>query len=550
MTFAVAHSVEYDRVAALPCRVPSVPDAQAWATVLSPLMRLTGSDAALLPWQGQALAEWMDLEGLMWFAPVGSGKTLVSYLAPIAVESARSLIVVPASLKDKTLSDFSAYQGVWRRPTGVMRTVSFHELQRDPLLVASYKPDTIIIDESDDLSNPESSMTRRLDRYIREADVRVMAMSGTPSRKSILNYWHLLCWTLGDLAPVPLIKSEAQMWAFVLDDRRNMRVPRPGPLGATQKAARAWFAKRLRETPGVLINDFDSCSAPLRVRQRLARECPAIDDAFERFYTTFETPGGMVVSDPLSRWRLDGQLGCGLYTYWDPPPPDRWRDARRNVARFVRRMIDNSTRSHNPLDTELQVLRRYPEAPEVIEWQSCRELYDERKHTRAEWISDATIKSALDWLREIDEPGIVWCGSAHFGPELARLARLRYYGPGGKSADGSALHVAPVGRNMIASWNANKKGFNLQAWPRQLLVMPPQSAKWLEQIFGRSHRRGALEEVVVDILMASGGTFDAFDAALAEARGIKARESLTQKILRAKIERVKPPGGQRWARRT
>jgi hypothetical protein len=106
----------------------------------------------------------------------------------------------------------------------------------------------------------------------------------------------------------------------------------------------------------------------------------------------------------------------------------------------------------------------------------------------------------------------------------------------------------------VASWNANKKGFNLQPWPYQLVAMPPQSAKWLEQIFGRSHRRGQTEPVTVDVLATSGGTLDLFEAALSEAETVRDRDSLSQKILRAKIVRAKPriAGGNdyRWATRT
>jgi hypothetical protein len=83
--------------------------------------------------------------------------------------------------------------------------------------------------------------------------------------------------------------------------------------------------------------------------------------------------------------------------------------------------------------------------------------------------------------------------------------------------------------------------------------MPPQSAKWLEQIFGRSHRSGQDEHVIVDVLATSGGTLDAFGAAIAEASNVRATVSLTQKLLRADIVRARPritaENEFRWATR-
>jgi hypothetical protein len=83
--------------------------------------------------------------------------------------------------------------------------------------------------------------------------------------------------------------------------------------------------------------------------------------------------------------------------------------------------------------------------------------------------------------------------------------------------------------------------------------MPPQSAKYLEQVFGRSHRQGQTAPVVVDVLATSGGTFDAFDAAVAEAGFGRETIGTTQKILRADIQRDVPTLTKsnrfRWARK-
>jgi hypothetical protein len=507
----------------------------------------------LLPWQALSLAEAVECEGAFLALPLGQGKTLLTFLLPTLLQSRRALLCVPGALREKTHADFQALSRSWRSPPPIrvetrerLSVVSGAELLRE------YRPDLIMLDEADDFSNTRSAAVRRLDRYIMEYRPMVVTLTGTPSRKSIMAYWHLLWWALGDGAPLPSIEGEAKMWALALDDHRGPR-PEYGPLGVSLRTSREWYRRRLVETPGVVVVDEDSCDVPLTVRIRLAREDPILDSAYARFLLDYENPGGVPVSDPLSRWLLDGQLGLGLYTRWDPEPPEAWRDARRQVARFVRGEIARSSGWARPLDTELQVLRRYADKPVVREWQAIRPTWE--GVTETVWITRSALDSCHDWLSETPRgQAIVWCGSIEFARALSREAGLPYYGQGGRALDGSGLHEAAPGRSLVASWNANKKGFNLQPWPYQLVAMPPQSAKWLEQIFGRSHRRGQTEPVTVDVLATSGGTLDLFEAALSEAETVRDRDSMTQKILRAKIVRAKPriAGGNdyRWATRT
>jgi hypothetical protein len=460
-----------------------------------------------------------------------------------------------AGLRDKTLHEFATLRREWREPAEPMGVYTWQELttQGRADFFDQVQPDLIVIDEADEAANVLASWVRRVDRYIlAHPETVVVLMTGTPGRKSIMNYWHLLGWALRERAPVPMSEGEAKEWALALDEvkGRDFAFTKPGPLGATTEAARAWYRARLSETPGVVIVDGDSCDAPLTVRVRLAREDPRLDAAFEHFLTTLETPEGMPVSDPLSRWRMDGQLGCGLYLRWRIPPPEPWREARRAVARFVRDRIAASTHSRRPLDTEAQVLRRFEEHPIVTQWARVKDTFE--PETEPVWLSDSVVLSAIDWLRESDAPGIVWSGCVEFAIALSHTARLSYYGREGRDSMGRGLHLADPRANMIASWHANKKGFNLQPWTRQLIVMPPQSAKWFEQIFGRSHRAGQDEAVIVDVLATSGGTLDLFETAIGEAGFARETIGMTQKLLRAELVRATPHVTRanrfRWAR--
>ena len=588
MTFAVRRSAEFERINALPRRVLTDADARAAADGLTPDYA-TRPGLALLPRQGALLAEAGHVRGAYGGLPVGSGKTLATALLPTVLGAQRVLLIMKgnALAKQKTPHDFRQLRrDGWRMPrvSVTIKTLEWlstagadTKYREDgsvakPSFLDTLDPDVILIDEVDDLASTTNAAVLRLDRFIRDkrdraeaqhgpdarrdvtrGGVVVVGLTGTPIRKSLMGIWHILAWCLDTDSPLPLDRREAEMWALALDEH-NGRRPSPGPLGVTVGEAREWFRRRLIETPGVVIFDGDSCDAPLTVRVRLARECSETDAHFERFAVEQENPGGIPVSEPLSRMLLDGELGCQRYSYWEPPPPEPWALARRVFARFCRARIEQSQHWSRPIYTESQVVRRYPEVPEVQNWLRVKDTFDDKGSRRSAWFGRASLDSCHDWLREIDRPGIVFCGQVEFGRVLAREARLPYYGREGKTSDGSSIVHANPRRSMVASWQANKKGLNLQPWPRLLIVTPPQSAKWLEQLIGRAHRQGQDDHVYVDLLATSGATLDSFERALDEARFARGIVSLTQKVLRADIvcaePRVTDANAFRWARKS
>jgi hypothetical protein len=474
-------------------------------------------------------------------------------MLPRVLDAKRAILIAPASLREKTRDDRTAYAAEgWRLASPPPRFVSLEELATEggADLLNAIKPDLIILDEADELSNPDSSAAVRIDRYVVEhwEDCTVVAMSGTPVRKSIRGYWHILAWCLKDNLPLPFTPSEVRMWDAALGEH-NGRRPRPGPLGSSLDSARRWLFTRLAETPGVVIVDGDSCNAPLSIAITPAEEDRVIDAHYQTFLEDLQNPAGIPCADPLARWRTDAQLGSGFYMYWDPMPPEEWAEARRNVARFVRGVIERTRSTSRPCDTEAQVLRRFRENKIVKRWRELKPTFT--PNTRVEWVSDSVVRSAKRWNDAQDGPAILWVGSPAFGKALAKATGLEYYANNGKNSKGQRLHAADESRSMIVSWNANKRGFNLQPWRHQLVLQPPTSAKYLEQMFGRSHRSGQEEEVRVTIMATSGGTYDALDTALAEARFAKGNVGLTQKILRARIERIRPrktaTNSYRWA---
>lgn len=552
------HTGEYERICALPRRTLTKAYAEECAAELSPMLRRTGSTATLLPWQAVCLVEALENGGLWCALPVGQGKTLLSYLLPRVLGARRPMLIVPRPAIDKTRQEFAQYGKDWGAPDRPVDIRTWNSLSPESgaHVLDRVRPDLIIVDESHKLANRKSSASRRVDRYIvkHQDAVQFVAMTGTPSRKSIMHYWHLACWALRDGVPLPMHEGEALEWAAALDEGVFGGGANPGVLGATRAAARTWFRSRLNSTPGVVIVDEDSAgTTPMVVRWRIAPEDAVMDRHYARFLGAEQcNPAGIEVTDPLSRWRLDAQLGAGLYMRYKVPPPEEWATARRIFARFVRDTIEESTYTRRPLDTEAQVIRAHKETPEVADWLEVKPTF--KPETVVEWFSFSAIDAARDWIAESPAPGIVWVGMPDFGQALSKVTGLPYYGAQGCDAQGRFLNRADPRKSIIVSWNACKETFNLQPWQRAALFQPPQSALYLEQIFGRNHRRGATGAVVFDVFMSSGGGIDSFETAIGEAQTVFAREGLTQKILRAKIERAAPvitsSNEFRWAKRS
>ncbi len=485
--------------------------------------------------------------------------------APRILRARRAVLLLPAGLRNKTTKERREYARDWKTASPPARMISFEGLAREEHdgLLASIRPDLIMIDEADEGSNWDAAWVQAVDRYVwseRAAHgpqaVRVIAGTGTPSRKSILGYWHILRWCLGDGAPVPASRADAEVWAAALDEgtpRSGWR-PSPGALGETLAEARTWYRDRLRLTPGVLIVDEDSAAGvPLRIDLLVAPRCRKIERAFRVLRTKELSPSGEPVSDPLSLYRIENDLGCGLFRYLDPPPPEAWVRARRRFAKFVRATIRAQRHAFHPPRTMAAVARRNAAALPVAEWYAVRDEYDVSRHTRVEWLSDATLEWAAEWLHAGAAPSILWSGNVEFGERLAEVAGLPYFGREGLDRKRDReLHSATTAREprFVCSWHANKRGFNLQPWRRNGLIVMPQSAKYLEQTIGRPHRQGQIEAVSFTILATSGLTYDVWDAALAEAAFVKETATLTEKILRAKIAPFpEPPDTLRWARR-
>lgn len=444
-------------------------------------------DSRLRPQQAVALREMYELGGL--FAPmrVGSGKTLVTLLLPTLLNAQRPVLMVPASLRNKTRKEFCEYRQNWR--VRLPRLVSYEEMGRPDreTKLAELAPDLLICDEAHRLKNPFAAVTRRVGRAIELLRPRVAMLSGTLITDALMDYWHLLCWALGHHAPVPLKHAEAQTWAQALD-RDTGNLDRIG-LGALEHM-RGGFHEHMRETRGVVPTPGKDCDASIEISEWSPKIPAELKHQIDMTAATRERPDGelledMEVSDCLC------QLALGFYYTWDPLPPEWWLLPRRRWNAYVRQVLtyqiegfDSPSMVVNALDHP-KAMRQPPNAAVgkalLDQWRTVRDRYE--PNVVPVWLDDTPIKQVAK------RSGLIWTRYRAVGERLRQYG-MPYY-PGGTDPQ-----TAKPGSPIALSISAHSTGRNLQAWSENTILTPMANAGAYEQLIGRTHRAGQLSDTV------------------------------------------------------
>ncbi len=549
----------------------------------------------LLPWQAMALYLAYTYRGLYAALPVGQGKTLISYLLAVVMDLKRPLLIIPAALEEQTRDSFAIFSRHWINPSPPPQILTNETLAQpanaDILRgVLNPKtgrrehgraPDGIVIDEADTLRNPKSAAVLRIDRWKIEApDTFFGILGGTPGRLSILDHRHHLIWCFGEGAPVPELNSEAETWANAIDEAPSRfgkrpgvgelrRLFLPGDNGTLVDMARRGYFDRVKSTPGVLIVDEDSAEGiPLEISQTMAPDDPVLEKHFEPFRKKGILPNGRALAGPLEKTRFELEMGTGVFKRWVPDPRDtpvgiRWLGARNTWWRTADRWCEDSQNWDDPLDTEGavsdlirsiiasgQVLEPdSDEAAAVLAWQDWQAVKDTFiPNSETEWLSGSVVYAAAAWAAQA--PGLIWCWNPDFAEAVQTVSGLKLYAKKGKTKDGEFIGKAKGDVSAIMTVASNLRGRNLQAFNRNLLINPPPGGRYLEQLYGRTHRRGQLRAVTAEVMITSGGVADAFESAIREGGFGKSVFGITQKLLRADVRRCTiPTEGYRWARR-
>lgn len=603
----VEDSAEFQRILKLPRRVW---DKEITTSDLhnriSAAFKLPTGQQVLRPIQAAALADGHDLRGLLGPIRVGEGKTHLTFLFPVVLQGIyRPTLLLPAALVEKTWDEFQVLKQHWichpafaTRAQFDQAVITYEKLGRDSGKEAllARMPDMLVGDEVHRLRNRQAACTKRVERFFRAFPQCIfIGMSGTITKRSIRDYWHLLEWALKANMPLPRTEKEMEVWAEALDERRvdvlSRRDPgvlmqlctneerekvspkRTAPLGRTDQMphffsnleeklvlVRQGYQRRLRETPGIICSPDANLDCSLRIRRMAFTLSPEIQEHLETLRNDWTTPNGDLLAMPTDVWRHARELACGFFYRWSPAPPFEWLSARkrwnwlmrqiltppqirakRDLRREMGQIPDGvlyEQHKHLNLDSPFQVANavvqgRITNADIVFahhEWNRVKDSY--KINVVADWLSSDTLDFCTEWA-ENNGNALMWTEHRAFGEALAKNLKTGFCSNGGMDADGRTIE-SYQGKTVVASVAANKEGRNLQAWHKNFVITAPPTGSIWEQMLGRTHRPGQLEDTVYcDWLCACAEQDEGFSQLMADARYIQHTTGQSQKILYA-----------------
>ena len=198
-------------------------------------------------------------------------------------------------------------------------------------------PQYLILDEAHSVSR-RSARTDRLWRYVREASPRMVALSGTITRRSLTDYHHLLDACLREGSPLPRTKSRTVDWANILDAEATPTLAecellRPmvtwaqdayeqGEAGAEKfllgvRGFRKAYQHRLHTAPGVVTTGDSELGVSLVIENHKAKTDRPGWDEVERLrrvlHEEWTTPDGDEIDCALNLYKWDFELTAGFY---------------------------------------------------------------------------------------------------------------------------------------------------------------------------------------------------------------------------------------------
>lgn len=548
---AVSRDAEFRRIEALPRRIKPVADVDG----LTHYLRTSDGTMSLRDNQAECLTDLYDFRGLFGMQGTGAGKSIISLLAPMLPHPTdfsrpwveRPMLLVPASLKHKTeAQDIPLYRTHWRMHPN-LRVVSNQLLQtlNNKDLLRRYMPDMIVLDEAHEYRNPKAARTKRLLSYLRDyPDTVLVVLSGTLTKRSIRDYWHLLRHALPRQCPLPLQWPTLIEWSEALDeDVPDGRRRTAGALSlfcSTGENTRQGFRRRLTETPGVVATKESSCDASLNILQRPTPVVPApVVAAFAQMRQTAVTPSGDVLTDRINIWRRCKELSYGFFYRWVWPGPGNdpdveWLERRKEWRKFVRTTLENNRRG---IDSELGVaqacLQGLYDRTVYDAWVAVKGRWNPHPPREAVWVSDYLVRDAAVWLED-EQPGIVWVEHQAVGAKLEQISGKPYFGA---NDDRIVTYAGPC----IASLQAHGKGHNLQRYTRNLMLSCPSGGDTWEQVIARSHRFGqTADEIDIEVYLHCKELRDSFDNARRDARYIQDSTGQEQKLNLATVDVLTP----------
>lgn len=559
----VQPSMELERIVAIPRRVLA-PD--SYEADLTDKYRRPGGTMRLRPVQSAIIHEAARANGLLGCAAAGSGKTLASLLVGAEMGAKKIVLLVPPQLRAQLLSvDIPRLNQHFFLPLDRLRIVAYSELSnaRTHDILDQIKPDVIVADEAHSLKLRQAARTKRFNRYFREhPECRFVGLSGTITRKSLVDYQHLSELALKKNSPLPNSWHALCEWSEAIDvsddpmppgallklcdDEERAAATDPGALADTAKAAaahravRSAFRRRLVETPGVVATSESAVGTSLVINAVRPVVPAEVTVAIRELRRKWEIAGDEL-TDILEVSRIARQLAAGIFTRWDWPNKEvdyDWLAARSAWHKEVREVLKRSLKGmDSPLLVTNAVIDGRVTSDNYARWVEVKSHWRPEPPRETVWISDFLVKYAVEWGRENGTratPAIIWCSHVAIGNAIARAGGFPYFGAGSDEE----LTKVDVRKTpcIVASVRAHSVGKNLQQFNTNLITTPGPSGADFEQLIARTHRPGQeADEVRLDICVHTEELMEAFCSAMKDAQYIEDSQGQKQKLNLARL---------------
>jgi hypothetical protein len=388
-------------------------------------------------------------------------------------------------------------------------------------LLDSLSPDLLILDEAHELGNIQSARTRRVDRYLRShQETRVIVMTGTLTKTSLLDHIHLLTWALPRSGFSDLTWPMVTAWDSVLsptgepDQAAQNTIAPLLRWAGTQNPTEAYHLL-LKSTPGVILTPDSSTESRLSLHPWSPSTDPSISKALYDL-KRWELPDGSSIVDATEYARTQSSLSIGFY-YARPEAPPGVAEAREAWASVLKRYL------RRPYNSEGLVAQAALSGDlgftSQIAWEDWEKVRSQWPIGTPTWVSSSVIDEAISWGRSQGSPSIIWTTSAP-ALEAFRDRGIPSFGAG------SAIPRADKDPLVAVSTRVHGTGSNLQAYTKALILEPPTSGASWEQLLGRQHRPGGQD---VDVFIYTRPWN--MRASLEQARYIKGLLGSEQKLL-------------------
>ena len=472
-------------------------------------------EMSLLPLQSAALHAIREAGGGLFPLCVGSGKSGIAILAGTVLAAKRVLLLVPATLVQKTENDL----GEWRKHFRIVpiRIMSYELLSRREQAeeLERFRPDLVVCDETHRLRYVDRSRTFRLITYFNDhPETKYVGLSGTITSRSLTDFSHLMELALRDQSPMPLDKRHLEAWAEcidvggrpadhqwrvvqpLIDTFAPSKVKRVGKARIEQ--VRAAWSRRLRSAPGVVCSTSQSFDGSLVIREIEIPVPPRIEELLERSKLDKERADGEVLTDDAAQWRNSTQLSCGFWLRWDWPNDvvdEAWMEARLRWDRFVRAELEANRRRGYDSKSLVEEAAERGELGTLLTraWAAWKvQKHKKKPPTVPEWESDFIVRDVVERMKKTKHRTWVWYESPELGMALERAGLSVVYAGQDPPKKGE--------KAVCLSTLSHAEGFNIQDRAHNLIVQPPGRGSHWEQLLGRTHRQGQkADEVVVEV---------------------------------------------------